>query len=236
MVAREAGWGRFPWSSFSSDELNEPALRRTRIKFCGFTRASDLAEAVELGVDAVGLILVPASPRAVTLDAAAALKAAVPPFVSSVVLLRNPDAALVHEVLSRIRPSLLQFHGEESAEFCASFGHPYLKAIAMQKQTLTLAEIAAEYASAAALLLDGHAPGGLGGQGLAFDWRLATEAVGLPVMLAGGIRPDNVAAAIAAARPYAVDVSSGIEAAPGVKDSGKMRDFVREVRRADQLS
>lgn len=216
--------------------MSDTAFRRTRIKFCGFTRATDIADAVALGVDAVGLILVPASPRAVALGAAAALKAVIPPFVSSVVLLRNPESALVDAVLRTLRPSLLQFHGEESAEFCSSFGHPYLKAIAMQQQKRTLAEIARDYASAEALLLDGHAPGGLGGQGMAFDWQLATEAVGLPVMLAGGIRPDNVAAAIVAARPFAVDVSSGIEAAPGMKDSGKMRDFVREVRRADQLS
>ena len=216
--------------------MSVSARHRTRIKFCGFTRESDIAEAVQLGVDAIGLILVPQSPRAVTLQTAAALKTAIPPFVSSVVLLRNPDAALVQEVLATIRPTLLQFHGEEPPAFCASFGHPYLKAIAMQQQTRTLTEIAADYASAEALLLDGHAPGGLGGQGMAFDWARATEAVGLPIMLAGGIRPDNVADAIAAARPYAVDVSSGIEAAPGLKDSGKMRDFAREVRRADQNS
>lgn len=216
--------------------MTDTRPRRTRIKFCGFTRADDVAEAVALGVDAIGLILVPASPRAVSLEAAIALKQAIPPLVSSVVLLRNPEPALVHAVLQQLRPTLLQFHGEETPEFCAGFGHPYLKAIAMQKQTRSLAEIADAYGSAAALLLDGHAPGGLGGQGHAFDWALATPAVRLPVMLAGGIRPDNVAAAIAAARPYAVDVSSGIEAAPGIKDSGKMRDFAREVRRADQIS
>ncbi|MBA4286775.1 MAG: phosphoribosylanthranilate isomerase [Xanthomonadaceae bacterium] len=216
--------------------MSDSALRRTRIKFCGFTRASDIDEAVALGVDAIGLILVPQSPRAVSLERAAALKRSIPPLVSSVVLLRNPDADLVHAVLATIRPSLLQFHGEESASFCASFGHPYLKAIAMQQQRRTLAEIAADYPSAAALLLDGHAPGGLGGQGHAFDWAQATGSVALPVVLAGGIRPDNVAAAIQAARPYAVDVSSGIEQAPGHKDSGKMRDFAREVRRADQIS
>lgn len=215
--------------------MSDSAPRRTRIKFCGFTQRRDIDEAVALGVDAIGLILVPQSPRAVSLEQAIALKAAIPPLVSSVVLLRNPDEALVRAVLEQIRPTLLQFHGEEPAAFCGRFGHPYLKAIAMQRQTRSLAEISADYPDAAALLLDGHAPGGLGGQGLAFDWARATEAVRLPVMLAGGIRPDNVAAAIAAARPYAVDVSSGIEQAPGVKDSGKMRDFAREVRRADQL-
>lgn len=215
--------------------MTDTVFRRTRIKFCGFTRVSDIGEAVALGIDAIGLIMVPQSPRAVSLEAAAALKKAIPPFVSSVVLLRNPDSELVDAVLRTIRPSLLQFHGEESAAFCASFRHPYLKAIAMQHQTRSLVEIAADYASADALLLDGHAPGGLGGQGVAFDWGRAREPVGVPVMLAGGIRPDNVAAAIEAARPYAVDVSSGIEQAPGHKDSGKMRDFAREVRRADLL-
>lgn len=215
--------------------MSDPLARRTRIKFCGMTRAADIAEAVALGVDAIGLILVPASPRALMLDAAVILKRAIPPFVTTVALLRNPDEVTVHAVIRQLSPDLLQFHGEESAAFCASFGHPYLKAIAMQHQTRPLSEIAAEYASAAALLLDGHAPGGLGGQGLSFDWARATESVPLPVMLAGGIRPDNVAAAIQAARPYAVDVSSGIEAAPGLKDSGKMRDFAREVRRADQI-
>lgn len=215
--------------------MNEPASRRTRIKFCGFTRVADIEAAVALGVDAIGLILVPQSPRAVRLEAAVQLKAAIPPLVSSVVLLRNPEPELVHAVLSRIRPTLLQFHGEESAAFCAGFGHPYLKAIAMQQQNRPLAEIAADHAGAEALLLDGHAPGGLGGQGVAFDWTLARAPIGLPIMLAGGIRPDNVAAAIQAARPYAVDVSSGIEAAPGQKDSGKMQHFAREVRRADQL-
>lgn len=210
--------------------------RRTRIKFCGFTREADIAEAVALGIDAIGLILVPGSPRAIPAARAAALRPLIPPLVASVVLLRNPTAAEVEAVLRDIRPTLLQFHGEEPAAFCAQFGHPYLKAIAMQKQTRGLAAIAEEYASAAALLLDGHAPGGLGGQGSAFDWAQATEAVNLPIMLAGGLRPANVGEAIATARPYAVDVSSGIEAAPGVKDSGKMQDFAREVRRADTAS
>lgn len=215
--------------------LKDAVLRRTRIKFCGFTRETDIAEAVALGVDAIGLILVPQSPRAITAARAAALRPLIPPLVASVVLLRNPTVAEVEAVLRDIRPTLLQFHGEEPAAFCAQFGHPYLKAIAMQKQTRGLGEIADDYASAAALLLDGHAPGGLGGQGSSFDWARATEAVGLPIMLAGGLGPANVADAIAAARPYAVDVSSGIEAAPGHKDSGKMRDFAREVRRADLL-
>lgn len=208
-------------------------VARTRIKFCGITRAADAETAVALGVDAIGLIFVPQSPRCVALDTALAIRRRLPPLVAAVALLRNPDAAFVHEVLRVLKPDLLQFHGEEPAAFCASFGWPYLKAIAMQDQTRPLAEIAADYASASALLLDGHATGGLGGAGQTFDWRQASPNAGLRLMLAGGLHPGNVAAAIAAARPYAVDVSSGIEAAPGLKHSGKMQDFVRAVRRAD---
>ncbi|GAC1626404.1 MAG: phosphoribosylanthranilate isomerase [Nevskia sp.] len=208
-------------------------MHRTRIKFCGITRAEDAAGAIALGIDALGFILVPQSPRCLSLARAAELIAGLPPLLSSVVLLRNPDAAAVDEVLRTLKPSLLQFHGEESAAFCASFGWPYLKAVAMQGESRSLAAIADEYASAAGLLLDGHAAGGLGGQGRAFDWSRATENLRLPLLLAGGLGPDNVAAAIAAARPYAVDVSSGIEAAPGLKDSGKMLAFVRAARLAD---
>jgi phosphoribosylanthranilate isomerase len=207
--------------------------QRTRIKFCGMTRAEDALAAIALGVDALGFIFVPESPRFIAVDSARMLRRQLPPFVHAVALLRNPEEGQVEAVLRALKPDFLQFHGEESAEFCASFGHPYIKAIAMQNQTRTLREIATEYGSAKALLLDGHAAGGLGGQGQTFDWQRATENLPMPIMLAGGLRPENVAAAIAAAAPYAVDVSSGIEAAPGVKDSGKMRTFVREVLRAD---
>lgn len=206
---------------------------RTRIKFCGITRAEDAATAMALGVDALGFILVPQSPRCVTLAQAAAIRASLPPFVDAVALVRNADAAFVQEALRVLKPDLLQFHGEESAAYCRQFGWPFLKAVAMQDETRALADIAAEYAGAAGLLLDGHGAGGLGGQGRAFDWTRATADAGLPLLLAGGLTPANVAAAIRAARPYAVDVSSGIEAAPGLKDSGKMLAFVRAVRSAD---
>lgn len=210
--------------------------RRTRIKFCGITRAEDAAEAVALGVDALGFILVPESPRCIDLDTAAAIRATLPPFVSAVVLVRNASAAQVREAIARLRPDLLQFHGEETPDDCAAFGWPYLKAVAMQDETRPLAAIAAAYADARGLLLDGHGAGQLGGQGRRFDWTRAAAEVGRPLLLAGGLGPDNVGAAIAAARPYAVDVSSGIEAAPGRKDSGKMQAFVRAVERADQTS
>lgn len=211
-------------------------IRRTRIKFCGITRAEDAAEAIALGVDALGFILVPESPRCVSLEVAARIRATLPPFVSAVVLLRNPAPEQIHEAIRVLKPDLLQFHGEETAAFCASFGWPYLKAIAMQDEPRALGEIAAEYADAAGLLLDGHGAGGLGGQGRSFDWTRITADAGKPLLLAGGLTPANVGLAIRTARPYAVDVSSGIEAAPGIKDSGKMRAFVREVSAADPAS
>ena len=207
--------------------------QRTRIKFCGITRVEDALAAVALGVDALGFILVEGSPRRVSLKAAAAMRRQLPPLVSVVTLLRNPDSDEVWETIDAVQPHLLQFHGEEAPAFCASFGLPYLKAVAMRGLQRPLAEIAADYADAAALLLDGHAPGELGGQGQAFDWSRITTGVNKPLMLAGGLDADNVAGAIRLARPYAVDVSSGIESKPGIKDSGKMEAFVRQVRDAD---
>jgi phosphoribosylanthranilate isomerase len=214
--------------------LNPRPFRRTRIKFCGLTRLEDIAAAVALGVDAIGLILVPGSPRALSVEQAAALRRAVPPLVSAVVLLRNADVGMVQAAIDAVEPDLLQFHGEETPAFCAQFGRPYLKSVAMAGEQRSLAEIAAEYASAAALLLDGHAPGTLGGQGRSFDWTRAEGRLVKPLMLAGGLSPANVESAIGTARPFAVDVSSGVESSPGCKDSGKMRDFVDAVRRADQ--
>lgn len=208
-------------------------LHRTRIKFCGMTRDEDVDAAVALGVDAIGLILVPGSPRELMVDRAAALRRRLPPLVSATLLLRNADAAFVRRAIEAIEPDLLQFHGEEPPEFCAQFGRRYLKSVAMAGETRPLAAIAEDYAGAAALLLDGHAPGALGGQGRAFDWTRATAAVSKPLMLAGGLTPATVESAIAVARPFAVDVSSGIESTPGRKDSGKMQDFVDAVRRAD---
>lgn len=216
-----------------------PHPQRTRIKFCGITRAQDALAAVALGVDAVGLIFAADSPRKLEPAAAAAIRRALPPFVAAVALLRNADAATVRRVIEAVRPDLLQFHGDEPAAFCASFGLPYLKAVGMRDLRQPLAQIAADHAGAAALVLDGHGAGEAGGQGRTFDWSLASDC-GKPLILAGGLTAANVAAAIGSAHPYAVDASSGIETdprlAPGIKDSGKMGAFVRAVRRADDES
>lgn len=209
---------------------------RTRIKFCGMRRAEDLREAVRLGVDAVGFVCVPESPRCVDLSEVAPLRRQLPPFVACVALLRDPAQSAVETVVRELRPDLLQFHGEEPADFCRQFGLPYLKAIAMGG-VLPPPELLASYHDAAALLFDGHPPGELGGQGRAFNWRHVGSGGAQPLILAGGLVPENVAGAVTRLRPYAVDVSSGIEAdpkgAPSIKDSGKMAAFVAAVHRAD---
>ncbi len=207
-------------------------MNRTRIKFCGITRDKDAQAAVALGVDAIGFVLVPASPRAIAADKAAAIRRRLPPFVSAVALFKDADAAFVQEAIDILGPDLLQFHGEEPADFCASFGLPYMKAVAMgEKQSL--AALARRYKDATGLLLDSHAKGGMGGRGETFDWSRVT-AVKTPLVLAGGLKPANVGGAVKQIRPYGVDVSSGIEAKPGVKDHDKMRAFVEAVQRADR--
>ncbi|MFT4047413.1 MAG: phosphoribosylanthranilate isomerase [Solimonas sp.] len=211
-------------------------MSRIRIKFCGLRRARDVDAAVTLGVDAIGLILVPASKRYVEPELAAKLRIGLPPFVSSVLLFKDPDAGFVQEAIDAAKPDLLQFHGAEPPEFCASFGLRYLKAIAMggkPRSTTGLRAEARRYEDAAGLLLDSHAPGGLGGRGETFDWR-ALPKVATPLVLAGGLDAGNVGRGIAALKPYAVDVSSGIERRPGVKDADKMQAFIAAVRRAER--
>ncbi len=184
-----------------------------------------------LGVDAVGFVLVPQSRRVVDLKRAAAIRAGLPPFVDAVALFMDAAEADVRRAINAIRPDLLQFHGAESPEFCASFGLPYLKAIAM-KGAVNLGKESRRYKLSRGLLLDGNAPGAMGGQGETFDWS-QVQAVKQPLVLAGGLNPANVARAVRLVRPYAVDVSSGIETRPGIKDPEKMGAFVQAVRRAD---
>jgi phosphoribosylanthranilate isomerase len=213
-----------------------PAALRTRIKFCGLTRLEDALEAARLGVDALGFVLVPGSPRAITAEQARELAGALPPWISVVALFHNAPTEFVRHALQVLRPQLAQFHGEESAADCAQYGWPYLKAVAMRSAAPPdLADAARRYAGAQALLLDGHAPGGMGGSGERFDWD-AVASCTKPLILAGGLHAGNVGVAIRRVRPYAVDVSSGIESAPGIKDSGKMEAFVAAVRSADHAT
>lgn len=210
---------------------SEKALR-TRIKFCGMRRREDVELAVGLGVDAIGFVLVPKSRRYVGAEQAATLRRALPPFVAAVALFQDADPAFVQQAIDVLQPDLLQFHGSESPGYCESFELPYLKAVAMAAPT-DLARTAARFRSAKALLLDGHAPGEMGGSGKPFDWKKRLQSISKPIVLAGGLAPPNVATAIRQLRPFAVDVSSGIEREPGIKDAVRMRAFVAAVRRAD---
>ncbi|MDO8412157.1 MAG: phosphoribosylanthranilate isomerase [Gallionellaceae bacterium] len=212
----------------------------TRIKICGLTRVQDIQAAANCGADALGLVFYDKSPRYVSLQQAVQLAQAIPPFIAVVGLFVNAEAAWVRAVLQQIPLSLLQFHGEEAPEFCAQFGKPYLKAIRVQAG-VDLLQCAARFHTAQGLLLDTYVDGMQGGTGKTFDWTLIPS-LPLPVILSGGLQPDNVAAAIKQVRPYAVDVSSGVESGgvkitKGIKDAGKIAAFINEVKRIDvQLS
>lgn len=206
-------------------------MHRTRIKFCGMTRADDVDAAVRLGVDAIGFVLVPGSPRCLRPEAALALRARIPPFVASVALTLDEDPARVQRMAAMLRPSLWQFHGSEEPEDCTRLGLPYLKAIGMA-QPQAAAVLTATHSAAAGFVLDSHGIGQQGGSGRTFDWSQIPE-LPRPLILAGGLTPDNVFDAVRRVRPFAVDVSSGIEIAPGRKHVEAMRAFIAEVRRAD---
>jgi len=208
----------------------------TRIKICGITRAQDVQAVAASGADAFGLVFYAKSPRYVTLQQAQEVIRAVPPFLSAVGLFVNPAESEVREVLSQVPLDLLQFHGEEEPEFCAQFGRPYLKAIRV-RPGVDLIQCAARYAGAQALLLDAYVEGTHGGTGASFDWELIPRELPLPVILSGGLDANNVAEAIRQVRPYAVDVSSGVEAGKGIKDAAKIAAFIKEVKQTDvQLS
>ena len=206
-------------------------MQRTRIKFCGLTRPADIEAAVRLGVDAIGLVFAPGSPRRVDLATAAALRKRIPGLCHCVALVMDQPHDTVQAIVQTVRPDMLQFHGSESAADCARFGLPYIKALGLGGE----AETEVQAFPNALILTDSHAPGQAGGTGQTFDWnRVADWTRQRPVMLAGGLHADNVESAIATARPYAVDVSSGVESAPGIKSIDRMQAFVRAVQRADQ--
>ncbi len=205
---------------------------RTRIKFCGITRVDDARLGAGLGVDAIGFVFTRTSQRFIGITQARAIRAELPPFVTAVALFMDDEPGWIEEVVSGVQPDLLQFHGAESDRFAASFARPYIKAVPMAS-VADAARHAAEFPSAAGFLLDSHARGARGGTGRTFDWAQVPSPGGHPYVLAGGLTPQNVADAIAAVRPYGVDVSSGIESAPGIKDPVKMRAFATAVRSAD---
>jgi phosphoribosylanthranilate isomerase len=204
----------------------------TRIKICGITRVEDVMDAVHSGADALGLVFYDKSPRNVTVQQAVQLTEVIFPFVTLVGLFVNPSAEFVREVLQSVPLDVLQFHGEEEPEFCAQFGRPYLKAIRVQPG-VDLVQYATDFAGAQGLLLDAFVEGAHGGTGASFDWALIPLDLPLPVILSGGLRADNVAEAIRKVRPYAVDVSSGVETSRGIKDAAKIAAFIKEVNRID---
>lgn len=202
---------------------------RTRIKICGITRVQDAQAAVELGADAVGLVFYAPSPRSVGAEQAREIIAAIPPFVTVVGLFVDPRRDLVESVLRQCPLSLLQFHGDEEPGFCAAFGLPYIKA-ARVKADADLIQYLSPYASAQGWLLDAYHDRLYGGTGASFDWKLIPRGLARPVILSGGLTPENVGAAVRQVRPWAVDVSSGVEAAKGIKDAAKIAAFITGVK------
>jgi phosphoribosylanthranilate isomerase len=207
----------------------------TRIKLCGMTRAEDVRLAVALGVDYIGLVFAPRSPRMLGLAQAGALRALVPAGVGVVALVMDAPRAEVDMIASALRPDCLQFHGSEEDGFCASFGLPYFKAIAMGDGADPQLAMA-RFPGAHGFVLDGHGAGEAGGSGQRFDWTRMPREASRPILLAGGLSAQNVALALRTAQPWGVDVSSGIEQAPGLKDAAKMRAFVAAVRAHDGAS
>ncbi|WP_252109254.1 MULTISPECIES: phosphoribosylanthranilate isomerase [unclassified Halomonas] len=206
---------------------------RTRIKFCGMTREADIDAAVGLGVDALGFVMWPGSKRAVSTENLEALSARVPAFVTRIGLFVDQPAEVIERCLPYL--DLLQFHGSEPAAFCEQFGRSWIKALRM-RDDVDLHRAAREYSGARALLLDAYRPGVPGGTGETFDWSRIPADLEKPVILAGGLTPANACDAVARVAPFALDVSGGIEATPGVKDSAAMSDFVRQVALGDAKS
>lgn len=204
----------------------------TRIKICGLTREQDVLTVAQHGADAIGLVFYEHSPRHVSLAQAARLVRVLPPFVTTVGLFVNAQPAFVREVLAAVPLDVLQFHGDETPAYCEQFDKPYLKAIRV-KAGVDLLQCAADFHSARGLLLDAYVEGIPGGTGAKFDWALIPDNLEIPVILSGGLDADNVAAAIRQVRPYAVDVSSGVEASKGIKSAAKIARFMQEVKGTD---
>jgi phosphoribosylanthranilate isomerase len=209
-------------------------MDRTRIKICGITRTEDLDAAVAAGADAIGFVFYPPSPRFLTAGQAALLARQVPPFVTRVGLFVNAEAAVVRATLAQAPIDLLQFHGDEDAHYCEQFGRPYIKAARVKPNSTRddLLEFARAYPGAQGLLLDAWVEA-YGGAGKSFDWSLIPENLPLPMVLSGGLHAGNVVDAVVKTRPWAVDVSSGVELSKGIKDAEKIAAFIAAVRMAD---
>lgn len=206
-------------------------MSRTRVKICGITSVEDARAVVDAGAEALGLVFYAASPRAVTIEQARAIALAAGPFTVVTGLFVNADPEFVGAVLKQVPLQLLQFHGDEDLAYCESFARPYMKAIRMRPELDVTAAITA-YASASGILLDAYRPGVPGGTGETFDWARVPQQSAKPLILAGGLTPANVADAILATQVYGVDVSGGVESAPGKKDHSKITSFINNARLA----
>jgi len=204
---------------------------RTRVKICGITRTADAYAAAEAGADAIGLVFYPPSPRFLSYEQARAVRRALPPFVSAIALFVNPTPEEVERVLEEVRPDAVQFHGEESPEFCESFDIPYIKACRM-REGVDLIKCLRPYKAASGWLADAYVEA-YGGTGTSFDWSIVPRQRPTPLVLSGGLTMNNVGDAIRLVRPWGVDVSSGVETAKGIKDAAMIAAFIKEVRNAD---
>lgn len=207
------------------------SMQRSRVKICGITSVEDALAAVDAGADAIGLMRYPPSPRHISLERAKEIKAALPPLVSTVAVVVNPDRSEVEALLEGAVADIIQFHGEESPEFCKAWGRPFIKAVQVRSRS-DIDQAAKRHSSARALLLDTHHETLRGGTGIAFDWKMVPVGLKAPLILAGGLNPRNVGDAVRRLRPFAVDVGSGVESAPGIKDPERIRRFIEEVIRA----
>lgn len=207
---------------------------RTRVKICGFTRVEDAVYAANLGVDAIGLVFYPPSPRHVEIEQAVRIVNALPAFTTVVALFVDEQESRIREVLQQVPVDCLQFHGDEPAEACRRYGKRYIKAARMQAD-IDVPALAHEYHDAAGLLLDAYHPGAKGGTGSQFDWALIPEHCSLPIVLAGGLDASNAKLAIQSVGPFALDVSSGVETEKGIKNHAEMAAFIKQVNEGDRV-
>ncbi len=208
---------------------------RIRVKICGITRVEDARDAVRCGADAIGLVFYPDSPRLVSVTQASSIVDAVSPFVTVVGLFVNPEPVQVRDVVDSLPLGLLQFHGQETNTDCKAYGLPFIKSIAMHEATDSRA-VMEGYPDAAGFLLDAWQPQTHGGSGVSFDWSQVPESPPAPLILAGGLTPENISTAIRTVNPYAVDVSSGVESAKGIKSADKMLAFMKGVQDCEKLT
>ena len=208
---------------------------RTRVKICGFTRIEDAVYAAHNGVDAIGLVFYPLSPRHVEIEKAIRIVNALPAFTSVVALFVDEQEAKIRDVLAKVPIDCIQFHGDETAEACRIYGKRYIKAISM-REGIDIPALAHYYHDAAGLLLDAFHPDAKGGTGSQFNWSLIPNQLDLPIILAGGLDETNAKLAVQTVRPYALDVSSGVEARKGIKDSHKMAAFIKQVNEGDRVT